>query len=145
VRRYGGTAVRRYGGKAVREHGAFLGEAKGLLRLKWVLAWLTLLYNILVHHRTEQAMTTTTYSRFREKLADYWDEVEESRGTLIVERRGREELAVLPAEELRSLQETAHLLRSPANAARLLTALTRSRRKKGTKVTLAQLQHLLEK
>ena len=90
-------------------------------------------------------MTTTTYSRFREKLADFWDEVEESRGTLIVERRGREELAVLPAEELRSLQETAHLLRSPANAARLLAALTRSRRGKGSKVTLARLQRLLEK
>jgi len=34
---------------------------------------------------------------------------------------------MLPAHELRSLKETAHLLRSPANATRLLTALSRSR------------------
>ena len=38
--------------------------------------------------------------------------------------------ALVPAEELSSLRETAYLLRSPKNAARLLAALVRSQ--KGT-------------
>lgn len=72
-------------------------------------------------------MTTVTYSRARERLAALWDEVEDSREEIILRRRGHEDLALLPAHELRSLKETAHLLRSPRNASRLLTALARSR------------------
>jgi len=37
-------------------------------------------------------------------------------------------MALIPADELGSLRETAYLLRSPQNAARLLAALTRARR-----------------
>jgi antitoxin YefM len=72
-------------------------------------------------------MTAISYSKVRENLAEVWDEVENSREEVILRRRGHEDLALLPAHELRSLRETAHLLRSPANAARLLTALARSR------------------
>ncbi len=72
-------------------------------------------------------MTTITYSAAREKLAEIWDEVEDSREEVILRRRGHEDLALIPANELRSLKETAHLLRSPRNAARLLRALARSR------------------
>ncbi len=68
-----------------------------------------------------------TYSYARENLAKLWDEVEESREEIILTRRGHEDVALLPARELRSLQETAHLLRSPENAIRLLRALARSR------------------
>jgi antitoxin YefM len=76
-------------------------------------------------------MTTISYSKVRENLAAVWDEVEDSREEVILRRRGHEDLALLPAHELRSLRETAHLLRSPANAARLLTALSRSRGDEG--------------
>lgn len=71
-------------------------------------------------------MTTVSYSAAREKLAEIWDEVEDSREEVILRRRGHEDLALLPAHELRSLKETAHLLRSPRNALRLLQALARS-------------------
>lgn len=77
-------------------------------------------------------MTAVTYSQARERLADLWDEVENSREAVILRRRGHEDLALLPADELRNLQETAHLLRSPQNALRLLTALARSRGEGGT-------------
>lgn len=76
-------------------------------------------------------MTTVTYSAAREKLAEIWDEVEDSREEVILRRRGHEDLALLPAHELRSLKETAHLLRSPRNAVRLLQALARSRSEGG--------------
>lgn len=76
-------------------------------------------------------MNTVTYSAAREKLAEIWDEVEDSREEVILRRRGHEDLALLPAHEFRSLKETAHLLRSPRNALRLLQALARSRGEDG--------------
>jgi antitoxin YefM len=73
---------------------------------------------------------TGTYSYARDNLAQLWDEVEDSREEVIFTRRGHEDLALLPARELRSLQETAHLLRSPQNATRLLRALAREPRRR---------------
>ena len=74
---------------------------------------------------------TSTYSHARDHLAEVWDEVEDSREPAILKRRGHEDMALLPASELRSLRETAHLLRSPRNAERLLAALERSRTQGG--------------
>jgi antitoxin YefM len=61
----------------------------------------------------------------------------------VIQRRGHEDMALLPAEELSSLQETAYLLRSPQNAARLLTALTRGRRGRGKTREMASLRREL--
>jgi antitoxin YefM len=69
-----------------------------------------------------------SYSHARDHLAEIWDEVEDSREVAVISRRGHEDMALIPAAELASLRETAYLLRSPANAARLLSALTRARR-----------------
>ena len=55
-------------------------------------------------------------------------------------RRGKEDLVMLPAAELRAIMETAHLLRSPRNAERLLTALARSRDQGGQPQTLEDLK-----
>jgi antitoxin YefM len=70
--------------------------------------------------------TRASYRRARQNLAALWNEVESSREPAILERRGHEDMALVPADELASLQETAYLLRSPENAARLLSALVRS-------------------
>ena len=69
-----------------------------------------------------------SYSHAREHLADIWNAVEDSRDVAVIQRRGHEDMALIPADELASLRETAYLLRSPQNAARLLAALTRGRR-----------------
>jgi antitoxin YefM len=69
-----------------------------------------------------------SYSHARENLASIWNEVEASRESAVIERRGHEAMALIPADELSSLRETAYLLRSPQNAARLLAALARARR-----------------
>ena len=71
-------------------------------------------------------MTTATYSHFREHLAEIWNQVEDSQDPIIITRRDHQDLALIPADELASLREIAHLLRSQRNAARLLAALTRS-------------------
>jgi antitoxin YefM len=71
-----------------------------------------------------------TYTDARARLAALCDEVAESRDPVIIHRRGSEDVALVSAAELRSLTETAHLLRSPRNARRLLTALRRARSRK---------------
>lgn len=78
-------------------------------------------------------MHTVTYSTAREKLAELWDEIEDSREEVILRRRGHGDLALIRADDLRSLRETVHLLRSPRNALRLLQALARSRGEGGMK------------
>ena len=72
----------------------------------------------------------TTYTALRERLASVLDQVANDQEVVIVRRRGAKDVALIPAEELSSLMETAHLLRSPRNAQRLLTALQRAGRGK---------------
>jgi antitoxin YefM len=82
----------------------------------------------------------TSYTRLRDNLATVLDQVAEDREVVIVRRRGAPDVALIPAEELSGLMETVHLLRSPANAKQLLTALRRSERRKGKPSTLEQLR-----
>jgi antitoxin YefM len=66
----------------------------------------------------------TTYSHARANLAELLDRVSQDRETVIIERRrGRGRVAMIAEDELASILETAHLLRSPKNAQRLLSAL----------------------
>jgi len=75
----------------------------------------------------EHVMTIqTTYTQARAGLANLLDQVTHNREVVIIQRRGKEEVALIAASELQSLMETAYLLRSPANAERLLTALGRA-------------------
>ena len=48
---------------------------------------------------------------------------------VVIKRRGAEDVALIAADELESILETAHLLRSPKNAERLLTALRRAQQR----------------
>jgi antitoxin YefM len=69
----------------------------------------------------------TTYSSLRENLATVLDQVVDQQDIVIVRRRGARDVALIPASELAGLMETAHLLRSPRNARRLMTALRRAK------------------
>jgi antitoxin YefM len=68
----------------------------------------------------------TTYTQARANLAKLCNRVTANREVVIIQRRGVEDVALISAAELTSLMETAYLLRSPKNAERLLTALTRA-------------------
>jgi len=72
------------------------------------------------------AILRVSYTYARDNLVQILDAVEISRKAVIIKRRGHEDIAVLPAGELQSLRETVHLLRSPENARRLLTAVRRA-------------------
>ena len=67
----------------------------------------------------------TTYTQARSNLAKLLDQVTNEQEIVIVTRRKGEDVAMIAADELAGLLETAHLLRSPANARRLLAALAR--------------------
>ena len=72
----------------------------------------------------------TTYSNARANLASLLDQVSDNREIVVIKRRGSEDVALVAVSELSSLLETAHLLRSPKNAQRLLAALERATSKK---------------
>ncbi len=82
----------------------------------------------------------TTYRRLRDNLASVLDQAGADQQVVIVRRRGSLDVALIPAEELNSLTETAHLLRSPADARRLLSALRRAERKEGRSSTAGRLR-----
>jgi antitoxin YefM len=82
----------------------------------------------------------TSYSKARANLASLLETVTSDREVVIIERRGREDVAMVAASELSSLLETAHLLRSPANAERLLDALGQALDGKGQKMSSEKLR-----
>jgi antitoxin YefM len=72
----------------------------------------------------------TTYTKARANFAKLCNQVTEDREIVIINRRGNEDVALVAADELTSIIETAHLLRSPKNAQRLLAALDRAKSRK---------------
>ncbi len=85
----------------------------------------------------------TTYTDARARLAGLCDEATKNREVVIIRRRGSEDVALIAADELESLQETAHLLRSPENARRLLAALERALQRAGKAESLENLRNEL--
>jgi antitoxin YefM len=74
--------------------------------------------------------TETTYTSLRQNLANVLNQVVDQQETVIVRRKGSRDVALIPVGELAGLIETAHLLRSPRNARRLLAALGRAERER---------------
>jgi antitoxin YefM len=68
-------------------------------------------------------MGIATYTDFREHLADYMTRVVADHDILHVTRQKAPSVVVLSEEEYEGLLETTHLLKSPANAARLLRSI----------------------
>lgn len=84
--------------------------------------------------------TVTTYTNARATLAALCDQVASTREPVIIKRRDAEDVALVSAVELESLIETAHLLRSPKNAERLLAALARARSRDLTPSSIEELR-----
>lgn len=82
----------------------------------------------------------TSYSQASTRLADFLDEATHNREIVIIQRQGEEDVALIAADELAGLLETAHLLRSPANAERLLTTLAHVRKNQGTPQSIEELR-----
>jgi antitoxin YefM len=69
-------------------------------------------------------MQTTSYSKLRKNLAATLDQVSADREPVVITREGGKPSAVLMSlEDFASYEETRYLLRSPANAERLLASI----------------------
>ncbi|HHB76084.1 MAG TPA: type II toxin-antitoxin system Phd/YefM family antitoxin [Desulfobulbus sp.] len=82
----------------------------------------------------------TTYTNARAHFAALIDEVVKNREVVIIQRRGSEDVAMIAADELAGILESAHLLRSPANADRLNTVLERVRKQTVTPQSIDELR-----
>lgn len=71
-------------------------------------------------------MLQTTYTNARANFAGLCNEVTENREIVVIRRRNGSNVAMIAADELQSLVESTHLLRSPKNAERLLASLERA-------------------
>ncbi|MDQ0612559.1 antitoxin YefM [Microbacterium sp. W4I4] len=68
-------------------------------------------------------MRTMSYSDSRARYAEVLDSVVDDREEIVITRAGREPAVIVSLDDYESLKETAYLLRSPANARRLLTSI----------------------
>ena len=70
-------------------------------------------------------MKTLSYTESRARYAEVLDGVVNDREEVVITRAGHEPVVIVSLEEYESLRETAYLMRSPANARRLLDAIER--------------------
>jgi antitoxin YefM len=77
-----------------------------------------------------------TYTAARENLASTINRVCEDHAPVVITRNRDQAVVMLSLSEYESLQETAYLLRSPANAKRLLNSLAAAKRGKLIRKTL---------
>lgn len=70
-------------------------------------------------------MKTMSYTESRARYAEVLDGVVDDREEVVITRAGHEPVVIVSLDEYESLRETAHLMRSPANARRLFDAMER--------------------
>lgn len=75
-------------------------------------------------------MKTATVSDFRANLKEHLQAIESDQDILIVSGPKKKDFVVLTLEQFESMEETAHLLSSPANAARLAKGIKQAKRGK---------------
>lgn len=85
-------------------------------------------------------MLQTTYTNARANFSGLCDEVIENREIVLIRRRNGNNVAMIAADELQSLVESSHLMRSPKNAERLLSALERALKGGGTASSVKSLR-----
>ncbi|MFJ5612990.1 type II toxin-antitoxin system Phd/YefM family antitoxin [Streptomyces sp. NPDC093221] len=68
-------------------------------------------------------MKTMTYSESRARYAEVLNSVNDDREEVVITRAGHDPVVIVSLADYESLKETAYLLRSPANARRLLASI----------------------
>jgi antitoxin YefM len=87
----------------------------------------TVLFSVYYENRLK---AQTTYTQAKTNLAKLCDQVADNRDVVIIKRRKGGDVALIAADELASILETLHLLSSPKNRDRLLSALKDARARK---------------
>lgn len=83
-------------------------------------------------------MDTMSYTAVRANLASTMDRVCNDHEALIITRNGDQAVVILSLEDFQALEETASLLRLPANARHLRAAIASLNQGKGVERELAE-------
>jgi antitoxin YefM len=84
-------------------------------------------------------MKAITYTAARESLASTMDRVCMDHDPVIITRNRDQAVVMISLEDYESLEETAYLLRSPANARRLLDSISDLKESSGIKKSIDEL------
>jgi len=82
-------------------------------------------------------MRTMSYTESRARYAEKIDAVTNDREEIVITRAGHEPVVIVSLADFESLRETAYLMRSPANARRLLDSMERLEAGEGEEHELA--------
>jgi len=88
-------------------------------------------------------MAEMTLSQLRKNLRSTCDRAVDAQEPVRVRRRNGKDVVLLSADEFDRIAETAHILASPKNARRLLSALARARRGATKPMTVEKLRESL--
>ncbi len=80
-----------------------------------------------------------SYSEARKNLATLMDSVCDDSDIVVITRRKARPVVLMSLDEYNSIQETAYLLRSPANAERLLESIAELQKGKAVPRALADI------
>lgn len=83
-------------------------------------------------------MKTLSYTESRANYAQVLDDVVNNREETIITRAGHEPVVIVSLADYESLRETAYLLRSPANARRLLDSIDNLEQGRGARRDLVE-------
>lgn len=83
-------------------------------------------------------MKTMSYTESRARYAEVLDSVVNDREEVVITRAGHEPVVIVSLADFESLRETAYLMRSPANARRLLDAMERLEAGEGEEHSLVE-------
>ena len=83
-------------------------------------------------------MDVISYSAARANLASTMDRVCNDHDALIITRNGDQSVVMLSLEDFQAMEETAYLLRNPANAKRLMSAVAQLNAGRGVERVLAK-------
>jgi antitoxin YefM len=84
-------------------------------------------------------MTAITYTIARENLASTMDKVCQDHNPVIITRGRKDAVVMMSLEDYSAWEETAYLMRSPANALRLLESIEEMKQGNGVRKTLSDL------
>lgn len=96
------------------------------------------MYNMPYIHCRTNTVDAITYTSARANLAKIMDRVCNDHEPLIITRSSEQSVVMLALDDFKALEETAYLLRSPANARRLLGAMQELETGKGKVRKLAK-------
>lgn len=83
-------------------------------------------------------MQAMTYTELRQNLAKTLKTVIENHEPILIARNKEEDCVLISLSHYQSLEETAYLLRSPANATRLLHSIEQLRNHQGQERALEE-------